>query len=143
MGRFDKLTSLSRGPAESVKTESQGEPKGPSTLLPQKTRDASDGVPVLAPVPVPDPVPSPLFKKRLIVRRYPVDPFEDQITALDALSSIEKAQGLTGSRAAMVRDALDLYFVLRPLFDAQLRNGFRGTITDLLKDILQASERAQ
>jgi hypothetical protein len=118
MGRFDKLTSLSDNPTQ---------------------LSAPRVVPDPVPVPVPDP--TPVFKKRLIVRRYPVDPYEDQVAALDTLSTIEKEQGLTGSRAAMVRDALDLYFTLRPIFDSQRGSGFRGTITELLKDILQSSSR--
>lgn len=75
------------------------------------------------------------------MRRYPVDPYEDQVLALDALSESEKKQGLTGSRTAMVRDALDMYFSLRPLFDEQRQKGFRGTIVELFKDILSQKSR--
>ncbi|MFG3228242.1 hypothetical protein ACGF07_26145 [Kitasatospora sp. NPDC048194] len=130
MGRFDKLTELSQAAPGASSPRILGSDSAPAPLA-----STPHAVPVPEPVPVPS-TPLPPFRKRLIIRRYPVDPYEDQLTALDELSATEKDQGLRGSRTAMVRDALDMYFKLRPHFDAARQKGFRGTIIELFEDIL-------
>ncbi|MER6316239.1 hypothetical protein ABT237_21010 [Streptomyces sp. NPDC001581] len=92
-----------------------------SAFFPQrKNPELSSRAPIRETPSVSDPVPVPPtngFKRRIIRRRWPSGPFEDQVEALQRLSEIEKQQGLTGSMSAMVREALDLYLKSRPPLD--------------------------